>query len=259
MPRTFVMGDIHGHYEVLLTLLKQVGLIDQQQAWSGGDAALWFIGDFFDRGPEGVSVLDLVIRLQEQAPHTGGKVGAILGNHDVLVMAARQFGNHTLHYFVDSWIRNGGRTSDLARLSPAHIAWLSTLPAAELLGDTLLIHADSPFYARYGRNLTTLNTAFWYILSSDDPDLWEGLLDAFSEHRAFLTMELPHIKKYLDQYGARRMIHGHSPIAYCTGEPPDSITKPLIYADGMCINIDSGIYMGGSGFIYEMDYNDEPD
>jgi hypothetical protein len=37
-----------------------------------------------------------------------------------------------------------------------------------------------------------------------------------------------------------------------TGEPPELIRAPLIYADGLCINVDGGIYRGGMGFIYKL-------
>ena len=56
MP-TFVVGDVHGHVEPLVRLLRDAGLVDERIAWSGADARLWFIGDLVDRGPDGVGAL----------------------------------------------------------------------------------------------------------------------------------------------------------------------------------------------------------
>ena len=44
-----------------------------KSSWSGEDARLWILGDFFDRGPDGIGVLRFVRQLIEQAPD-----GAIL-------------------------------------------------------------------------------------------------------------------------------------------------------------------------------------
>ena len=63
-PPVYIVGDIHGQYEQLVGLLRGVGLVDERLDWAGGAALLWFIGDFFDRGPCGVASVDLVMRRQ---------------------------------------------------------------------------------------------------------------------------------------------------------------------------------------------------
>ena len=68
-PPVYIIGDIHGQYQQLLGLLRGAGLVDERLDWAGGAALLWFIGDFFDRGPCGVAAVDLVMRLQAQADH----------------------------------------------------------------------------------------------------------------------------------------------------------------------------------------------
>ena len=74
MNRLFVIGDVHGQYEKLIGLLKKSSLVNQALTWIGGDATLCFLGDFFDRGPDGVSCIDLIMRLQRQAESAGGRV-----------------------------------------------------------------------------------------------------------------------------------------------------------------------------------------
>ena len=89
----FVIGDIHGQFDRLIALLHAAGLISADLHWSGGRAALWFMGDFFDRGPDGVSAVELVIRLQHEAAQVGGRVNSLMGNHEPLIMSARLFGD----------------------------------------------------------------------------------------------------------------------------------------------------------------------
>ena len=50
----YIVGDVHGHLIKLIELLIGAKLIDEEHRWSGGNAHLWFMGDFFDRGPHAV-------------------------------------------------------------------------------------------------------------------------------------------------------------------------------------------------------------
>ena len=82
--RVVAIGDIHGAYEPLVAILRSAGLVDEQTSWSGGDATLVQLGDFTDRGPRVRAVMDLLMRLQEEAPAGGGRVIVLLGNHEAL-------------------------------------------------------------------------------------------------------------------------------------------------------------------------------
>jgi hypothetical protein len=57
--------------------------MDDDGNWSGGNATLIQTGDLVERGPRVREVLDLVMALQQQAPEAGGRVIALLGNHEV--------------------------------------------------------------------------------------------------------------------------------------------------------------------------------
>jgi hypothetical protein len=81
--RIVAIGDVHGSLEGLTTILRTTGLIDEQNRWAGGDATLVQVGDLTDRGPHVRAVLDLMMALEEQAPKAGGRVVALLGNHEV--------------------------------------------------------------------------------------------------------------------------------------------------------------------------------
>src|SRR5581483_6624384 len=124
-----VIGDVHGQVEQLLGLLLNAGLLRTDLAWAGGNAILgnailWFIGDLLDHGPDGIKVIDLVLRIQGEAIMTGEQVGALLGNHDIMILAAQRFDGH----FTLEWEWDGGNAADLTRLTPQHIAWMAALP-----------------------------------------------------------------------------------------------------------------------------------
>ncbi|NIM64009.1 MAG: metallophosphoesterase, partial [Acidobacteria bacterium] len=42
------------------------------------------VGDLIDRGAGDRAVLDLLYKLQQQAPESGGRVHVLIGNHEVL-------------------------------------------------------------------------------------------------------------------------------------------------------------------------------
>ncbi len=78
------IGDVHGSYDKLLKLLRGTGLIDAELSWMGSTDHLVLLGDLVDRGPDDRQVLDLVRRLQTEATAAGGRVHALLGNHEVM-------------------------------------------------------------------------------------------------------------------------------------------------------------------------------
>jgi hypothetical protein len=82
--RVVAVGDIHGDYSAFVRILRQTGLLDSGQRWTGGAATLVQTGDFLDRGPKEREVMELLMQLEQQAPRSGGRVVTLLGNHEVM-------------------------------------------------------------------------------------------------------------------------------------------------------------------------------
>ena len=76
------IGDVHGDYDGLVDNLMATGLVDKDLRWTGGSAHLVQTGDVVDRGPESRKAMDLLMELGRQAEAAGGRVHALLGNHD---------------------------------------------------------------------------------------------------------------------------------------------------------------------------------
>ena len=84
VKRIVAVGDVHGAYDALISTLQHSDVIDNDLAWSGGSTHLVFTGDLLDRGPKSRLVMDLIIRLEHEAPLAGGRVHLLLGNHEVM-------------------------------------------------------------------------------------------------------------------------------------------------------------------------------
>jgi hypothetical protein len=88
----YAVSDPHGEYEIFSKLLAANHLADAFDAdptkvtWTGGAAILVVAGDMIDKGPESLQVLDLVRTLQADAPKSGGRVIATIGNHEAEFM-----------------------------------------------------------------------------------------------------------------------------------------------------------------------------
>jgi hypothetical protein len=249
---TFVVGDVHGSLDQTVDLLRRSGLMSESLTWTGGSATLWFSGDFTDRGPHGLGSIDLVMWLQREAAAAGGGVEALLGNHDLLLVAARRFGGEIL----TNWRRNGGVMADLKGLIPRHADWLLSRPAVATVGDHLLVHADATFYALYGDRVDQVNAAVAQILRDGNTEEWDRLLEQFSERRAFDDSTLGGTERaaaFLQHFRASRLVHGHTPISLVEGVTPSEVVAPLIYANGLCVNVDGGMYLGGPGVIYKIE------
>jgi len=82
--RIVSIGDVHGALDSFTAILQEVGLVDKDLHWSGGNSILVQTGDILDRGPHVRDAMDLLMRLQEEAPRFGGEVIVILGNHEAM-------------------------------------------------------------------------------------------------------------------------------------------------------------------------------
>jgi hypothetical protein len=254
---TFVLGDLHGHIGSFVRLLHEAGLIDKQQRWSGDTSTLVLIGDLVDRGPDGVACVDLAMRLEGEAERRGGRVVTLMGNHELVLLAAYAFPNFVSGFgetFHEHWLANGGVESDLDTLTPEQARWMRLRPAMTLLDGTLFVHGDCEIYLEHGVDLEAVNAAIAEPLIEVDPkglDRWFG---GFSEHGAFegkLGMAL--VEQFLRRFGGERLVHGHSPIPLITGVAPDQVTEPRSLHGGRCLNVDGGIFLGGEGFVWRLD------
>jgi hypothetical protein len=130
MPKTLIIGDIHGCFYELQALLDKAGLADED--------GILGIGDIVDRGPETPQVLEF---FQKTA-----SARALMGNHERKhVRAARH----------EVQLSHSQRITQ-AQLGPTYrdaLAWMGTLPLYLELPDAIVVHG----YFEPGINLEHQN------------------------------------------------------------------------------------------------------
>jgi Calcineurin-like phosphoesterase len=246
----FVVGDVHGHREKLVGLLRDAGLIDAAERWHGADARLWLLGDLVDRGPDGLGAIELVMRLARE-----GDVRCLLGNHEALLLGAHRFADQPVWEagptFGDAWLVNGGQLADLSGLRPEHVAWLAERPAIAREGDWLVLHADTDRYLELGRSVEDVNRAARKTLSGSDGFALGTLLDCLGDR--LVLDDAARRSALLEGFGAQRVIHGHTPIAIVRNCDPSLVIEPMVYGDGLVFNVDHCLFGGGPGFVTRLD------
>lgn len=151
--RLYAIGDIHGRSDLLDSLIAR---IESDDASRNGARVSWvFLGDFIDRGPDSVGVVDRLIAFADTHPGTA----FLMGNHEeVLLRAAdgdtraaslfhRIGGRETLlSYGVDPDTYDNAGLAELcaliaARVPVAHMNFLRDLKLFHQSGDYLFVHA----------------------------------------------------------------------------------------------------------------------
>jgi len=84
IERIVAVGDVHGAYDRLLAILRAAAVIDSRNRWIGGRTHLVQTGDVLDRGPDSRQALEFLRRLARDAERQGGRVHALIGNHEVM-------------------------------------------------------------------------------------------------------------------------------------------------------------------------------
>jgi hypothetical protein len=82
--RVVAVGDVHGAFDQFVAILRAASIIDNRNRWSGKKAVLVQTGDVLDRGPDSRKALDLLRKLEGEAQRAGGRVYALLGNHELM-------------------------------------------------------------------------------------------------------------------------------------------------------------------------------
>lgn len=86
IDRVVAITDVHGAYEAMVETLKNVGVIDEELRWAGGETYLLVTGDLVDRGPRSRDVMDFLMHLEGEAAAAGGRVHVLIGNHEAMNM-----------------------------------------------------------------------------------------------------------------------------------------------------------------------------
>ncbi|MAI30446.1 MAG: hypothetical protein CBE00_00685 [Planctomycetaceae bacterium TMED240] len=73
-----IVGDVHGHYDKLISLLKKLGYEKQEGVWQKSNHLAVFVGDLIDKGPDAAAVLTTVKSMVD-----AGSAMLVVGNHEL--------------------------------------------------------------------------------------------------------------------------------------------------------------------------------
>jgi hypothetical protein len=212
------LGDVHGGYERLVSLLSSAGLIKQDSqapggyAWTGGNRLLVCTGDLIDKGDRSLEVIDLMMALESQAPAAGGEVIVTLGNHEAEFLANP--GKKKGADFHDELVRKGIDPASIAQGQKPYGEWLMNRPFAARVNDWFFAHGGNTS----GHTIQELADGFQKAVNRRD---WKSSFligeDSLLEAREWWKGQ-GGAKDLLDDYLAalhcKHIVFGHDPSAF---------------------------------------------
>jgi bis(5'-nucleosyl)-tetraphosphatase (symmetrical) len=180
--RTYVIGDLQGCAHEARILLDHINEDAQ------GDARILFVGDLINRGPESLRALRGMKALSESS---GGKVDALLGNHDL----------HLLAVAVGAQSTSRSDTLDEILAAPDRdelVEWLRQRPLAMFVDAHLLVHAGVPPQWSAEKTMTLAHeveavlrsdgwAAFLGQMYGNEPNRWDDALTGVPRLRCIVN------------------------------------------------------------------------
>lgn len=253
----YALGDVHGDYDRLVTLLSAASLIAAGPAhpndvkWTGGRAVLVCTGDLIDKGKHSLKVIALFRALQTAAARAGGRVIITMGNHEAEFLA---HGSHDekADRFLKELAGKGIDADAIAAGTDADGigAWMRSWPFAARVGDWFFIHAGNP------RALTVKQLAGQLREGLDargfrDPGLIgdDSCLEARLHPRPWWENERDdkdasrqRLRKAVEALGVRHLVIGHQPgNVTVAGERVRKKGEVCPLFDGLIFLIDGGM------------------
>jgi len=211
IPRpVFAIGDVHGRDDLLALLVDAIKAIISENELQ--NSLLIFLGDYIDRGPDGIAALKRVLDMHSDSEMT---CVCLPGNHEQLLWAFLMSQASERRRIFRTWSKNGG--SEVARelgMEPERIDMdqfaeaivqtlgrhrlekLAMLPNHYRVGDYVFVHAG--IHPDFG--LSALERG-WTQLPRDKDDE-DG--DPLWVRGPFLTHEADHEQGVI-------VVHGHTP------------------------------------------------
>ena len=255
----YAIGDPHGDYERLITLLVSAKIIPtdpgppEKVKWSAGKAVVVCTGDMIDKWSQSLRVIALFRTLQIEAEKSGGRVVVTLGNHEAEFLA-HPHKKKTVEFEKELTARKLKPEVVAAGKDALGIgAWLRSLPAAARVNDWFFVHAGNT----HNRTLAELRNDLQSgmdkkgfkatVLSDPDSMLearlhprpwWEKVDDSAATSKAKLA-------KCVHALGVKHLVIGHQPGKVTFAEKKTRAAGELMqHYDGLVFLIDTGMSRG---------------
>ncbi len=218
----FVVGDVHGEYHKLISLLKKSGIINAKLEWQYGQGHLVFMGDIFDKGQSVTECLWFIKGLSPQAEKAGGKIHKIIGNHEIMNLT-KVFHYNTKKYELlrQEYPKD---FNELYGINTELGSWIRTWSSVLKIDDKLFVHGGiSPQFLKADITKEEINTLIRkylngeihnqdtskvdIILENYGPFMYRGYLKEGADYPLISEIEIDRI---LEDYGVRHIIFGHT-------------------------------------------------
>jgi hypothetical protein len=256
----FTIGDVHGDYSRLVSVMNAAGLIDRVPSkpgdvvWRAGHAVLVVTGDMIDKGPRAVDVLRSLIQLQAAAPRDGGRVIVLAGNHEAEFLADPSAPKGK--QFAEQLKASGMHPSEVAACQGDIGEFLCSLPFAARVNDWFFSHAGNSG----GRSLSKIEANIEDEFAKDgyaakqligDRSILEARLNGTGKGREpWIDQKMPALSEqqllesYTSALGVHHIVEGHVPseVRFADG----TVRKPgeMFQRFGMLFLIDTGMSQG---------------
>ncbi|MFC4721101.1 metallophosphoesterase [Geojedonia litorea] len=212
------LSDIHGQYDLLISLLQNNKIIDKNLNWVFGDGHFVIVGDIFDRGSEVTEVLWFIYNLEQQALKNGGKVHYILGNHEYMVL------QNDLRYINKKYWHTAKALqtnyNELFNNQTVLGRWLRSKPTIIKINDLLFVHGGiSEDLIAQEFDLEFTNDIMRKSLQMDRRDLqWDSIYGNYFNgsgpiwYRGYFSenFKKADLNKLLRKLGVKHIVVGHT-------------------------------------------------
>lgn len=218
MGKTIFIGDVHGCYDELLSLLEKLNFIKNEDR-------LIFIGDLVHKGPKSAEVIDFVFN---------NSFEMVIGNHDHFFLKALEGSSKPYEEFKQI-------LSSLKNPAEKIIQWMKQLPCFIKENGFMAVHAGIDPEGECVKNVDAnvcMNIRFW----DQKNKKCQFITDRERKGNDGLTAWYDVDSAYFDQYGV--IIYGHS------------AKKEVQFSENhRIIGIDTGCCYGGLLTAYILEEN----
>jgi hypothetical protein len=252
----YALGDVHGDYERLVSLLVAAKLIPadpgppEKVRWQADKAVLVCTGDFIDKWTQSLRVIALLRALQSDAASAGGRVIVTLGNHEAEFLADPR-NRKAAEFIKEMEERKIVPEQVAAGADPLGIGqWLRGLPAAARVNDWFFAHAGKTDLRTLAQLQEDLRTGIerdgfkTRVLQAEDSIVlarmsprpwWEAEGDSAAQSKEKLNASLAKL-------GVRHLVIGHAPAKIVFADKGVRDAGDLAqHFDGLFFMIDTGM------------------
>lgn len=260
--RIVAFGDLHGDLDATRRALRLAGAIDKKDHWIGGNLVVVQTGDQIDRGNGEQAILDLFVRLADEAARAGGAVHVLNGNHELL-NASLDFRYVTPEGFADfeDAVPSGEPDSLLLGFEEAKRARVAAFRPGgvyarvlarrntiAIIGPNVFVHGGVlPAHVDYGIERINSEVRSWLEGKTPRPEFvdsrrgptWARVYSSNTDTAACDTLTL-----VLERLSAKRMIVGHT--------VQEKGMRSQCHGKVWCVDVGMSAFFGGKTQVLEI-------